>query len=73
MFGTAVRPEAAMISLLVIASRVPGAVAACRFGPDPAHPIVFDRGTGVPCIGLALAASGALWAGFGCALALLLA
>jgi hypothetical protein len=62
-----------MISLLVMASRAPGAAAPVhRFGPEPSHPVP-DRGTGVPCIGLALAASGALWAGFGCVLTLLLA
>jgi hypothetical protein len=73
MFAAAVRPEAAMISFLVMVSCAPGATApAHRLGPEPGH-LVLDRGTGVPCIGLALAVSGVLWAGFGCALALLLA
>jgi hypothetical protein len=62
-----------MISLLVMVPRAPGAAApARRLGPEPG-PLSLNRGTGVPCIGLALAASGVLWAGFGCALALLLA
>jgi hypothetical protein len=61
-----------MMSLLVIDSLAPGtAESAHRLGSDPAHSTTLDRATGVPCIGLALAALGALWAGFGCALALL--
>jgi hypothetical protein len=59
--------------LLVTVSRAPGAaVPVHRVGPEPDHP-VFDRATGAPCIGLALAASGVLWAGFRCALAILVA
>jgi hypothetical protein len=61
-----------MIGLLVMVPYAPGAApAAHRLGPEPGR-LILDRGTGVPCIGLALAASGVLWAGFGCALAVLL-
>jgi hypothetical protein len=73
MLAAAVHPEAAMISLLAVASCAPNTTApAHHLGPEPGQ-LMADRGTGVPCIGLALAASGIIWAGFGCPLALLVA
>jgi hypothetical protein len=71
MLAAAVRPEATMISLLLLVSSAPGSAGtAHRIDPEADRPMP-DRGTGVPCIGLALAASGVFWASSGCLLVFL--